>query len=108
MMKKIYLLIVSTFLILPSFNSVSASNNKTENKVKARCFVSLYGGQQTIVYQIINEKRFKNLSTSLTNKTVMTTLSENKQKIYEVIECVKNDDPFTDNNALAVEKVTAK
>jgi hypothetical protein len=107
-MKNLYILFISTCFVALSFTTFAKNNSKEEKTIKTKCFVSLYGGEQTILYQIINENMLKNLANKLTNSSTMTTLSENRQKVYKVFECVKTTDDFKNKFALAVEKVTPK
>lgn len=107
-MKKLIILVVSFCSVVASFYSFAQTKDKEGEKINTKCFVSLYGGAQTILYQIINENDFSNLANRLTNTSTMTTLSENKQQVYKVIECVKKSDKFKNKFALAIEKVTPK
>ncbi|MEW6991030.1 TapY2 family type IVa secretion system protein [Colwelliaceae bacterium 6441] len=105
---KNYIVYLIMMLITYSSNSLAEANKNTDKKVKAKCFVELYGGKKTIVYQIVKETQFSQVSKRLVNKSMMTTLADKKQKIYQVIECAKGDDDFINKDAIGVEKVTAR
>lgn len=107
-MKKLFLLVMCMSITVLSLNSLAKSKSKEEKLINTKCFVSLYGGKQTILYHIIKENKLKNLANNLTNTSTMTTLSEDKQKVYKVFECVKTSDNFKNQFALAIEKVTPK
>jgi hypothetical protein len=107
-MKKLFTLIVSLYFAIASCDTLAKSGDKEAKTINTKCYVTLYGGEQTILYQIIKENTFKNLATKLTNSSIMTTLSKNKQKVYEVFECVQTSDNFKNKFALAIEKVTPK
>jgi hypothetical protein len=104
-MNKIILIAVSAILMIVSHQG-EAKPSKEGNTIKAKCFVTLYGGKKTILYQIIQADKIKALPKMLTNSTTMTTLSEEKQKVYEVTECIKSSEPFKNKFAQAVEKIT--
>ncbi|MDT0602403.1 TapY2 family type IVa secretion system protein [Thalassotalea castellviae] len=104
-MNKILLFVVSTTLMIVSHQGIAKSSIQ-DNTIKTKCFVTLYGGQKTILYQIINAKELSQLPKTLTNSTTMTTLSEEKQKVYKVTECTKSSEPFKNKFAQAVEKIT--
>ncbi|MDO6445837.1 TapY2 family type IVa secretion system protein [Colwellia sp. 1_MG-2023] len=103
-MKYIFISVLCLFFLLISGNGLA--NTKVEKTIKTKCFVTLYGGEQTILYQIINESKFNKLADLLTNTSTMTTLSDKKMKVYKVIECVQTADNFKNQLALAVEKIT--
>jgi len=77
-------------------------------KIKVKCYVQLYGGNETIVYHMIKAKKISSLEKTLVNKKVMTTTSINKEKIYQVNECVPYVEKFTNNNANLIEKSIAQ
>lgn len=107
-MKKLFILVIGLFFVSSSFYTLAKSDAKQEKTIKTKCFVTLYGGEQTILYQIIKENQFTNLANKLTNSSTMTTLSDKKQKVYKVVECVKTSEEFNSQMALAVEKITPK
>lgn len=107
-MKKLFILITCLYFAISSCDTLAKAGNKEEKTIKTKCFVTLYGGEQTILYQIIKEKNFNSLATKLTNSSTMTTLSKSKKKVYKVFECVKTSDNFQNKFALAVEKATPK
>lgn len=103
------LIVMSLLFWGASFNTLATPNQNREVKtIETKCFVTLYGGKQTILYQIIKENHFTNLANKLTNSSTMTTLSDKKQKVYKVVECVKTSEEFNSQMALAVEKITPK
>lgn len=107
-MKKSLIFVVCLFFAAVSFHTFAKSQEKEEKTIKTKCFVTLYGGAQTILYQIINESSLSNLANKLTNTSTMTTLSKEEKKVYKVFECVENSEQFKNKFALAIEKVTPK
>lgn len=103
-MKNIYISVLCLFCLLISGNALAKTN--VEKTIKTKCFVTLYGGEQTILYQIIKESSFDHLAKKLTNSSTMTTLSDKRMKVYNVIECAKTSDTFKNQFALAIEKIT--
>ncbi len=107
-MRRITLVIHLMLLVCFSFASYAAKNEIKSKKVKAKCFVEVLGGQNTIVYQMIRENKLSGLGEKLTNKSLHTTLSDKKVKIYKVNECVLDSEEFSTVTAKSVEKLTAK
>lgn len=107
-MKKFLYLLCCTLLF--SFNAVSfeSTDKKQNKKIETKCFVELYGGQQTIVYRVVNNNKFEQLTRFLVNKSVLTTLSDKKQKIYKVIECARLTDDFKSSASKSMESITAR
>jgi lipid-A-disaccharide synthase-like uncharacterized protein len=101
-LSKIFTLLI--FISMAGF----AIENENNTKIKVKCYVELFGGKRTIVYHMVKENKLNILSQGLNNKSFMTTLSDKKQKIYQVLECVPNENVFKNINAIAVEKVTAR
>jgi len=94
--------------LLTTTHMTSAANKHETNKIKAKCYVELYGGQNTIVYQMVKENNILKLAKVLANRSVMTTLSNKKQKIFKVVECQEANSPFGNTQAAAKEKITPR
>lgn len=103
-MKSLFKLIVMIIIVTLSQAKAYAATKK----IHAKCYVELFGGERTIVYQILKQEKFKKLEKSLKNKKLITTLSDKKQKVYSVLECVENSEMFTSDRANFIEKTTAK
>lgn len=102
---KIYLIVL---FALSGIFSQFVQGKENTTKVTAKCFVHLYGGQQTIYYRTINEKKLVKLAKQLTNKMIATEHSDQKKKVYQVTECILQSDEFSDPWAQQVEAKTAQ
>jgi len=103
-MKK-YLIIC---IVLACFLNLTVHSKEQQRKVTAKCFVNLYGGQQTIYYRTIKKKQLAKLAEKLTNKMIMTLRSNKKKKVFQVKECVLREDKFSGSQAREIEAKIAQ
>lgn len=96
------------FVLLTCLFSQKVQSEEVPTKVTAKCFVSLYGGQQTIHYRIIDPKKLAKLADNLANKMIMPLHSSKKKKVYQVKECVLKSAKFVDLWARQIEEKTAQ
>ncbi len=94
--------------LLTTTHMTSAASKQKTDKIKAKCYVELYGGQNIIVYQMVKENNILKLPKILANRSVMTTLSNKKQKVFKVVECQEENSPFGNTQAVAKEKITPR
>jgi hypothetical protein len=92
-------------LIIVSFTSDAKQANK---KVDAKCHVELYGGVETIYFRTIKSDQLDKLAKKLINRSVLTPLSSEKQKIYKVLECVFLQDTFKASSSKKIDAITAR
>jgi len=98
-------MIISLLLV---FASSASADQDISKKVTAKCFVNLYGGQQTIYYRTISEVQLPNLAKKLSGQMVSTVYSNKKKKIYKVNECILQSSEFNDAWARQLEAKTAQ
>ena len=101
---KIYMI----FLLLLSLMSNASAEQASIKKITAKCFVNLYGGQQTIYYRKIDPIKLANLAENLSGKMITTVYSNQKKKIYKVNECILKENEFSDAWARQIEAKTAQ
>ena len=100
-MIKIQILVKSILLILLTIGFVITSNAMDTQAVK--CHVTLFGGNQTIYYGVLLKAPMKQVAEELKGRKILTTLSTEKQKVYEVHECVLHEKKFKGTKARYIE-----
>ncbi|MFT5759291.1 MAG: RPA family protein [Alteromonadaceae bacterium] len=96
------------FFTMMSFLSEAEQVNKKIKKVDAKCHIELYGGAQTLYFRTIKLENLDKLAKKIINRSVLTTLSSKKQKIYKVYECVLLKDTFKASSSKQVDERTAR
>jgi len=101
-------LITLVFFIMISFLSDAEQVNKRDKKVDAKCHVELYGGEETIYFRTIKLGQLEKLANKVVNRSVLTTISSKKKKIYKVHECVLLKNSFKASRSKTVDLRTAR
>lgn len=83
--------IISCFIFCLIGSSHAAAK---ENKVDVKCHIELLGGEQTIYLAQVKQKQLKNVVNILKNRRIVTNTSNEKKKVYKVLECVLNNEAF--------------
>lgn len=95
-----------SFILFGSSFTHAVQNTEEIAKVTAKCFVNLYGGQQTIYYRVIDSTQLNGLADSLVNSMIVTLNSGKKKKVYQAKECVLKSEDFSDPWARQIEEKT--
>lgn len=75
-----------------------------KSKVEARCHVALADGSETIAYWRVTPKAFSKLSKRALNRKVKSQKSKKKVSVYDVYECVTEQDEFSSDKSKALDK----
>ena len=97
MKNKVLKLALFTSVLFTGLGAVAAE------KQDVKCHVSLLGGNQTIFFGLLKKQSMQAVALDLERKMIMTTISAKKQKVYEVFECVLQEQKFSNANARMIE-----
>jgi hypothetical protein len=114
-MKKITLSVYCLFIVI-TFSAQAALQTKEDDKraveknktVNAKCHVSLVDGSEAIIFYRLKSDDFPRLSKKIVGKKVLTQKSINKIKVYQVFECVLDQNEFTNSNSKSLDKKTER
>ena len=105
---KTLMIVVCLLLTLISYEGIAKKNDNIPFLIETKCFVELYDGYSTIVYQMVGEKQLKKLTKTLVDSFALTTFSAEELQISKVFECTLLNDKFTNIQAITVEKGIAR
>jgi hypothetical protein len=95
-----------TFIL--SSGATLAKDVQNTAKIKIKCHVELVGGKDMIHFGVIKKDRMFKYGQWLVGKKIATGFSKQKQPVYNVIECVKLADTFTNSTSQKVDDNTAR
>jgi hypothetical protein len=103
-------------LLIITFSTQAALQPKEDDKraveknkiVNAKCHVSLVDGSEAIIFYRLKSNDFPRLSNKIVGKKVLTQKSINKIKVYQVFECVLEQNEFTSSNSQSLDKKTER
>lgn len=107
-MKNILIHIIFIGIVGGYATNTNANEGKTDRKVEVKCHIELYGGGDSIYYQVISEKKMNTLPMTIVNRNIDVVTSSKKQKVFKVNECVPINKDFSSKLAREKEKNTPR
>jgi len=101
--------VLAILLSIISVNTLAKEkkgNHSTE--IEYKCHVELLGGLQTIHFISSKEKSARKIEGLLVGKKIMTGLSKNKMKVYNVTECTNLYSKFIDKRSNILDEDIAR
>ncbi|MDO6427818.1 TapY2 family type IVa secretion system protein [Thalassotalea sp. 1_MG-2023] len=97
-----------TALIVSSSALAQEGTNLVSDKILAKCYVEVLGGQRTIHKVTIKEEQLSSLADRLSGRNIRVSGKQGFSTVHKVFECLPNDDAFKAGRARHLEKSQVK